>query len=44
MAASLAREFELFDQSLLVLSINRGDFERVINLISSAKDDSMKCK
>lgn len=33
MADELAEDFELFDQSLIVLTINRGDYEKVIDLI-----------
>lgn len=44
MASSLAREFELFDQSLILLALHRGDYPRVVNLIGAIKDDAIKCK
>jgi len=33
MAAKLAKDFDLFDASLIVLNINKGDYEKVIDLI-----------
>jgi hypothetical protein len=44
MAAAMAREFELFDQSLIILNINKGDYVKVISLITALKDDATKCK
>ena len=43
MADELAEDFELFDQSLIVLTINRGDYEKVIDLICKVKDVKSKC-
>jgi hypothetical protein len=39
MAPKLAIKFELFDASLIILSINRGDYEKVIDLICQTKDE-----
>lgn len=44
MADELAEDFELFDQSIIVLTINRGDYKKVIELITSLKDDKSKCR
>lgn len=44
MAPKLAKEFELFDSSLIVLSINRGDYEKVIDLICLTKDEDIRCR
>ena len=44
MAAKLATEFDLFDASLIVLSINRGDYEKVIDLICLTKDEDVRCR
>lgn len=44
MAPKLAKEFELFDSSLIVLSKNRGDYEKVIDLICLTKDEDIRCR
>lgn len=44
MAAKLAQDFELFDASLVVLNINKGDYEKVIDLICSTKDEDVRCR
>jgi len=33
LAPELALEFKLFDESMIILSINRGDYAKVIDLI-----------